>query len=57
MTTLSAWLALLAVIVAAVGLVLTARLLHGPRQLVGLVSTLVATIVTGWFAWYASIQV
>lgn len=54
--TLSAWLTLLAVIVAAAGLILTARL-RGLRQLVGLLTTLVAVVVTGWFAWYASIQV
>jgi len=57
MTTLGAWLALLTVIVGLAGVVLTTRFLHGPRQLVGLLGTLIATIVTGWFAWYASIQV
>ena len=57
MTTVSAWLALLAVLVGIVGVVLSARLRTPVTRLFGVIATIAATVITGWIAWYSSIQV
>ncbi len=57
MTTVSAWLSLLAVVVAIVGIVVSTRRQTPPARLFGLIATFAVTVVTGWFAWYSGIQV
>lgn len=57
MSTPGAWLTLLAVVVAVVGIVLSVRLRLPRFRLLALLATSVATVVVGWFAWYSSIQV
>ena len=57
MTTVSAWLMLVALLVGLGGIVLSARLRTSRTRLFGLITTFAATVVTGWIAWYAGIQV
>jgi hypothetical protein len=53
----TAWGALLAAVVFVTGIVYFARRTSGRGQMVGIAGTLAATVIIGWIAWYAGVQV
>lgn len=53
----TAWGALLAAAVFVTGMIYFALRTSGRNQVIGMAGTLAATVIIGWIAWYAGIQV